>query len=364
MTMVPYSALCTEMSEDFKERNRLSGTRMVFSVFSTMAVALFAEKIIKTQSDPGLGHLYMGMVFACLFAVPWLFVFLGTWELPVKKVNNEETLGIFRNFKTIFQNKSFRIHIIMYIAAYSTMDIVMAWLKFYLTDYLGKPGLLSLGLTILIITELLMLPLYIMLANWKSHGVALITGLSIWGVAMILFSMHTSETSNFLILANCFLIGVGLSAAVVMPWSMLPFVTDVDTLITGKHRAGTYAGAMTLIRKLIQGGFVLPLLGLVLTLIGYQTPNAAQIQNKDLIIQSATTLSWMKSLFILMPLAMIVLGIVASTFFRINKKSHGLMMAELARLDSGGKRSDVDPKVKAVCEQLSGKVYENLYPVN
>lgn len=364
MTMVPYSALCAEMTSDFKERNRLSGTRMIFSVISTMAVALFAERLIKGQSDPGMGHLYMGIVFSILFALPWIFVFLGTWELPVKKIDNEETIGIFGNFKTVFRNKSFRIHIIMYIASYSTMDIVMAWLKFYLTDYLGKPELLSKGLTILIVTELLTLPLYIMLANWKSHGTSLVAGLSVWGIAMVLFGFHTSSTPSVLILGNCFLIGMGISAAVVMPWSILPFVTDVDTLITGRHRAGTYAGAMTLIRKLIQGAFVLPLLGLVLTLINYQTPNAAQIVDKTVIMQSSATLLQMKVFFIMMPLLMIIIGIVAAAFFRIDKKSHSIIMDEMVRLDGGGTKAAVDPQVKAVCERLTGLKYEILYPVN
>lgn len=364
MTMVPYSALCAEMSTDFAERNRLSGTRMIFSVFSTMAVALFAERIIRSMDDPGMGHLYMGFVFACLFALPWIFVFLGTWELPVKKTVGDEAGGIFGNFGTIFRNRSFRVHIVMYIAAYSTMDIVMAWLKFYLTDYLGKPGILSMGLAILILTELVMLPLYIMLANRKGHGAALVTGLSVWGVAMILFAFHTPATPSPVILANCCLIGAGLSAAVVMPWSMLPFVTDVDTLITGKHRAGTYAGAMTLIRKLIQGAFVLPLLGLLLTLISYRTPDAEEIRSKAVILQSPGTLQAMKFLFIGMPLVMIAVGIAASFFFRINKSTHAVMMGEIRRLDAGGKRENVDPAVRAVCETLSGHSYGDLYPVN
>ncbi len=364
MTMVPYSALCTEMSTDFKERNRLSGTRMIFSVLSTMAVALFAERIIRSMDDPGQGHLYMGLVFACLFALPWIFVFIGTWELPVKQTATVDGSGIFRNFGTIFRNRSFRVHIVMYIASYSTMDIVMAWLKFYLTDYLEKPALLSTGLAVLILSELAMLPLYIVLANKKGHGTALVTGLSIWGAAMILFAFHTPATSSFVIIANCFLIGTGLSAAVVMPWSMLPFVTDVDTLITGKHRAGTYAGAMTLIRKLIQGAFVLPLLGLLLTLIAYKTPNAEEIRTKAVILQSVGTLSAMKLCFIGMPLVMIALGIVASFFFRINKSTHAVIMDEMRRLDSGGKREDADPQVRSVCETLSGHPYEELYPVH
>jgi len=360
MTMVPYSALCAEMTEDFAERNRLSGTRMIFSVLATMIVAVFAERIIKSSADPAVGHLSMGLVFAVIFAVPWILVFLGTWEMPSRQAVGDEdsgALAVFKNFGTIFRNKSFRTHILMYIAAYTSMDVVMAWLKFYLNDVLRKPGILSSGLAVMILCELAMLPAYVALANKKSHGTALIAGFAVWFAGMGIFALHTPETPNPMILVNCALIGAGLSAAVSIPWSILPFVTDVDTLITGKRRAGTYAGAMTLIRKLIQGLLVLPMLGLVLTLIEYRPATGA-----EQVVQTAKTLAAMKFMFIATPMLFIVIGIAASTRFRINKKTHRIMINEISRLENGGSKTDVPEETKEVCERLSGHPYKELMP--
>ncbi len=360
MTMVPYSALCAEMTEDFAERNRLSGTRMVFSVLATMIVAIFAERIIKSSADPAAGHLAMGLVFAVLYALPWIFVFFGTWELPSRAAAEDEETGplaVFRNFGTIFRNRSFRVHILMYIAAYTSMDVVMAWLKFYLNDVLQKPGILSTGLAVMIVCEMVMLPAYVALANRKSHGTALITGFAVWFVGMGVFAFHTPETSNTVILLNCALIGAGLSAAVSIPWSILPFVTDVDTLITGKRRAGTYAGAMTLIRKLIQGLLVLPTLGLVLTLIEYRPATGPET-----VVQTAKTLGLMKLFFIATPMVCIALGIVASLRLAINKKTHRIMMEEIGRLEKGGRKEDAAAETKEICERLSGHPYESLMP--
>jgi oligogalacturonide transporter len=200
-----------------------------------------------------------------------------------------------------------------------------------------------------------------MIANRKSHSFALIIGLFIWGIATFLFNFHTPLSSNILVYLNCFLIGAGLSSAVVMPWSMLPFVTDVDILITAKKRAGTYAGAMTLTRKLIQGALVLPLMGLILKVIDYQTPTQAQIQAKAILTQSPETLAKMKFMFIVMPLTTIIIGIIASLFFKINKNTHTVLMNEIERLDKGGKKEDVTPETKKVCEMLTGMKYEKLY---
>ena len=51
-------------------------------------------------------------------------------------------------------------------------------------------------------------------------------------------------------------------------YDFLPFVVDVDELITGKNRAGTYSGGLTFIRKFMQG-LVALILGVLLQFIGY-----------------------------------------------------------------------------------------------
>lgn len=348
--MVPYSALGAEMTTDFKERNRIFGLRMIFSMASTLIVGLFAQPIIDMYATPAEGHKMLGIFSGLFCAIPFIFVFLGTWELPYER-NKSEYKNFFRNFITIFNNRSFRIHIGMYIFAYAAMDVLMSWLKFYMNDYLERPKFLSIGLGAIIITQILSISLYIYLANKKGKGFAYILGMTIWGIAMLLFSFQTAQSSTALLIINCILIGFGLSAAVYVPWAILPFVTDVDELITGEKRAGTYSGAMTLTRKMIQGLIVLPLLGLMLNIIDYK-PNA---------IQSADTIISMKYMFIFTPILFIIIGIYFATRFKINPKTHKIMMDEIERLKSGGSKLDVNIDTKNVCQALTGISYEKLY---
>ena len=356
MVLVPYSALSAEMTLDFQKRNRLTGTRMVFSMTATLTAGVAAQPLIDAFGNQRTGHLVMGIVFGAFFALPYLLVFLGTWELPVAKKPLRKDLNIFRNFGSIFRNRSFQIHIMMYIFAYAGMDVLMAWLKFYMIDYLRRPGFVTIGLGTILITQIIALPIYVRIANKKGHGIAYRIGLGIWALAIALMALQSTDSPSILLILNCFLIGAGMSAGVMIPFQLLPFVADVDELITSEHRAGTYAGAMTLIRKLIQGALVLPLMGLLLELIGYQAHSAEQA-----VQQSPATLMWLQILFIGSPLILAIAGVLISTRFPITPANHAVLRDEIDRLRSGGSMKDVDPATKDVCEKLSGQKYETLY---
>jgi oligogalacturonide transporter len=423
LAMVPYSALSAEMTRDFKQRNKLTGFRMFFSMFATLLAGVLAQPLIFMFDDPKTGHLVMGLVFGLFFAIPWIFLFLGTWELPQDKDEKEQKIHFLKNFLSIFENKSFRIHITMYICAYGAMDIMMAWLKFYLVDYLNRGGFMTIGLGFIILTQLLVLPLYIYISNRKGHAFSFKIGLSVWAVAMILFSLHTETSPQIYLILNCIMIGAGMGAGVIIPYQLLPFITDVDELITRQKRARTYSGSISLLRKLIQGAVVLPLLGLLLATIGYLGPipekfTADQFENEIVqviddstseeilrsayilkdnmyqlsaeagadskrdvrfildnidykgvgggrkkidIQQSPLTLKWMKILFILSPVIFILSGLFASMAFKITPGNHKIFMKEISRLKSGESKDRVDEKTAKICELLTGKKYADLY---
>lgn len=366
MVMVPYAALNAEMSSDYAVRTRLSGSRIVFSQLSALLAGTIPTMIINGRSAPGpggldpvqTGYLIMALVFATLYALPWAFVLAGTWELPYVQSRPRErgTLGqeiksVFRGFGTIFVNRSFRIHISMYLFAYCAMDILMAMMIYYMTYNLGRPELYPLGMGSLLLTQILMLPVYVRISNRRGKGFAYRLGLSVWAGALFLGLFLGAETPLPFFVALCILIGSGLSAGVMIPWAILPSITDVDEMITGRRRAGIYSGSMTLVRKMAQGLVALPLVGVVLQAIGY-------VANQP---QSPETLLWMKLFFVLGPGLLIVAGVITALRFRITPKSHALLSAELQRLRGGGKKEDVEAETRKVVEELTGMSYSDLY---
>ncbi|HDP81265.1 MAG TPA: MFS transporter [Spirochaetes bacterium] len=353
MVMIPYRALNAEMSPEYTVRTKLTGAKMIISQISSLLAGTLPKIIIDRlyAGNPGKGFLVMGVAFSLLYSLPWIVVFLGTWELKLPEGEEKTGISFWKGLSSLMVNRSFRIHMGLYIAAYSAMDLLMAMFIYYLTYYLDKSGIYSLCLGVMFITNMLMLPVYVFIANKKGKGFAYNIGLAVWFSAMALSTLLTPATPTWAMAAFSFMIGLGMSAGVLMPWAILPSLVDVDELITGKQRAGFCSGAMTLIRKLVQA-LTLFVFGVLLDLIGY-VPK---------VTQTPDTLFWLKMLFFVAPGACIILGIFFGSKFRITPATHGVLKEELERLRSGGDRSAVSAEARNICELLTGLEYGKLFP--
>ncbi|GAB1456909.1 hypothetical protein MASR2M48_22170 [Spirochaetota bacterium] len=187
---------------------------------------------------------------------------------------------------------------------------------------------------------------------------------------------------------------------------------------------------MTLIRKLIQGALVFPVLGLVLAGIGYLGPVPASLRADTMtstilprsaaasladravleraynpavgsqqadgllelepnlkpdemravrraldaaaykgsgatkrtvsVVQPEGTAGKIRALFAILPMILLGFGIVSSARMRLDPDNHRIMMAEVARLDAGGSKTDAPTEAIRVCEVLSGMKYDKL----
>lgn len=351
MVMVPYAALNADMSTDYKVRARMSGSRMAFSGVAAVLGGTLPSMIIKRFPDNlSAGYLVMAIGFGILFALPFIAVFFGTWELPVVREEKKERKGIFRQFFAVLKNRSFRWHILMYIFAYSSMDVLMALFAYFLTYYLKMPGAYPIAMGALLLTQIGMLPVYVTLGNRWGKARAYILGMSLWLIGMALSLTLGPDSSVIALALVCMTIGTGTSAAVLIPWAILPSVIDVDELMSGEKRSGVYAGAMTLARKLIQGLIAMPLIGVVLQGIGF-------VSKAD---QSPETLQGLRIFFFIGPMIMIVLGILVASRFRITPLTHQVLSDEIERLRKGGSPDDVTEDTRKICEELTGNRYNDL----
>lgn len=365
MVMVPYSALNAEMTCDYKTRMRLSGARMMCSQFSSLVSAVVPKLIIDTfyHDNKVEGFLVMSIIFGIFYMIPWLIVFWGTWEMePCEEMQSLTFAGFFRELFSMRRNRSFRIHIGMYIASYAAMDVLMSLFIYYLTYYIGDEKIFSSCVGAMLLAQVSMLPVYVFISNKKGKGFAYIIGLIIWGTGLSITAFFTPSTPRAFIIAVSALMGTGLSAGGMVPWAILPSVTDVDEMITGKKRAGSYAGAMTFIRKIVNA-LTIFFLGLMLDIIGYKKPIIETIDGVTRSInqpQTPETLFALRILFFLVPLLLIIAGIVIARKFNITPETHALLIAEIERLKAGGSKTDVDARTRAVCEELTGQSYERL----
>ena len=89
-----------------------------------------------------------------------------------------------------------------------------------------------------------------------------------WLTAVMLSLAFLPSTAGMLIYLIAALAGLGIAAAHVIPWSIIPDVVDDDELRTGHRREGTFYGYMVFLQK-AGTAIILALIPWILSLTGY-----------------------------------------------------------------------------------------------
>ena len=350
MLMVPYNSLMTEMTTDYKKRSNLSAAKMGFSQFSALIAGTIPGYIVNTlyKDNPEKGFMLVGLFFGIAYAIPWIVVFLGTWEDDTVAVENTKTLSeSFKQLFSLFKNRTYKIHILMYIFAYSAMDILSASFIYYVTYVMGRKEIFTLCLGSMLIFQLLLLPLYFHIANKIGKGKVYTIGASITVLVLMVFLFVPNNSPKMLLIILSACLGVGFCPIIAMPWAMLPESSDVDELLHGDQRTGAVSGTFTLTRKMVQA-VILWLFGLLLAAIGF-TENAPT--------QSVETVKGLKIIFSIAPLIFIAIGLIISLSYPVTPHTFKICRKELDRVRAGGNPEEADNKTRKVCSKLMGHEY-------
>ena len=281
VSYIPYAALSAEITKDFSERNKLNGSRLMFSFIATLLGGLLAQPIIDAFHGSMMGYFVMSIVFALIFALPWIPLYFETWELLEEKRQKKSDAKFIKNFLSLFKSRSCRIHIAMYVCSYGALDIVMSLVLFYIVDYLNRGSVFIIAQGSLLLTMMATLPIHNRIINKKGHKPVYVAALIIFAVSIVLMSFHTPQTNPVFLILNMVLMGIGISANNLIPHQLLPFLADIDKLMSGENRAGTYSAAMTLTRKLFLGLVIMTTIGFVLSGIGYKNPVPSVLTQKQ-----------------------------------------------------------------------------------
>jgi GPH family glycoside/pentoside/hexuronide:cation symporter len=106
--------------------------------------------------------------------------------------------------------------------------------------------------------------------------------------------------------------GVGVAAAHVLPWAILPDAIEWYEYKTGERHEGMFYSITTLARKVTSAGTV-PIIGVVLELTGYQ-PNLAQ--------QSAEAVSGIKMVIGPIPAVLLCVGIFIAYKYPLDRDDY------------------------------------------
>ena len=352
MVMVPYTAILTDLTADYKERASYSGFRLTFSTLSAIIAGVVPMMIVnRFPNNTKLGFMIMGLCFGLFYALPWILVFCGTWEQPREsKKEEEEKLNFKQYFETVFKNKSFRAHAGMFISSQTATDFLTTLFTYYLSYYLGRGQDFSLVLGVLLVVQVLVMPVHIRISKKYGKTTPLKIGAVCWIGAMLLALWVRPGQSLVLVFAIAAISAIGTAAAVFVPWSIISEVADVDEIISTKRREGIYCGMATLLRKAARSITIL-VIGLVLQRIGY----VANIE------QAEHVKTGIKLLFSLSPIIFLLLALYFTSKYKMTEEKYLILTEEIKRRKSGGLKEQVERRTQEVCEELTGLPYEKLW---
>jgi glycoside/pentoside/hexuronide:cation symporter, GPH family len=126
-----------------------------------------------------------------------------------------------------------------------------------------------------------------------------------------LISLNAATPFN-LLLGLCVLAGIGVGAAHVLPWAIIPDAIEWDELNTGERHEGMFYSLVTLMQK-IASSVAIPLVLLVLDFTGYM-PNSAQ--------QPENALLGIRIVIGPIPAVILILGILFAVMYPLDRERY------------------------------------------
>lgn len=316
---MPYFALTPELTEDYDERTELTGYRMFFSILGGLISFVLPMMIIGQMSPGNAGNVFrMGLIFGLAAAIPLVLVFFGTSEKPYFiKLKRPKLLA---SLKAAFKNRPFVFSAVIYLFTWTGMHIIEANLLYYIKYVVQRENMTEVIMATIFVTAIISLPLWDWISKKFNKRLAYIYGIGFWAVVQILLITVTAASSLAYLLSLCVLAGIGVGAAHVLPWAMIPDTIEVDELNTGERHEGMFYSLVMLLSK-ATNAIAVPLALVVLDLSGY-IPNAA--------VQPRSTLTGIRLVVGPIPAVLLVCGIIFAIFYPLSREDHHTVVQELA----------------------------------
>ncbi|MCU0490439.1 MAG: MFS transporter [Chloroflexaceae bacterium] len=336
---VPYSSMTAELTSDYDERTALNSFRFAFSIGGSLVAGIIHGMLITrfcadatacTPAESQPGYLLSAAIFGVVIALPFFWCVAGTRERYQPDASRaKQGLGallgevsreILGQMRVALSNRPFLFVVGIYLCSWMALQVTQNVIGFYLTFYLQRADMFPIVLLAVQGSALIFLFVWGAISRRIGKKAVYYYGMSFWVLVQAgLFFLPSDQIMLAVVLA--FLAGVGIATAYLVPWSMLPDVTDLDELETGQRREGIFYGVMTLIQKTCVGlgiGFTLQVLqwyGFDGQLLPGQQPESALL-----------ALRWMVGP---VPTVILIVGMLLVFLYPITREKHAEILRQL-----------------------------------
>ncbi|HRX43373.1 MAG TPA: MFS transporter, partial [Clostridia bacterium] len=225
LVMVPYQAILPEMVDDYDQRTSFTAYRMLFSILGGLLAVAIPDIIVGGYADKYKGFMLMAVIFAVIIAIAPLFPFFGTYEKQ-REVQRQKFPGFKTYLKPIFSNVPFRLSILIYFFTWSGIAMVEAMFMYFFTYWLRREDLFLIIVATLFILAAVFLPIWVRISEKLEKRTAYMIGILELAISLILVIFIKPDTPVWMIFALVVFLALGVSAAHVMPHTLIPDCID------------------------------------------------------------------------------------------------------------------------------------------
>jgi oligogalacturonide transporter len=276
-------------------------------------------------------------------------------------------VNMFRDLFSTLRIKAFRQHLSLYLGGYISQDIFnTAFPLFVATVMMGATLVISQLMTTMYVAQLVSVMIAINVVIRTGPTAAYRMAIGFVGAALLLFLAfylirpagfaeglaamggNLFSAANPMVLFWLFvpiiLAGLGRGTLNFVPWSVYNYLPDIDE-------------AVTFVRKIAQSGAIVVTTSLI-GLGGYVSadkahPGAAVVQSPEAV--RAVVLVMVGG-----PILVMLWGLVVSWSFRLNARTHQVLIHEVERLRAGETQAE-SAESRAIVENLTGWRFERLW---
>ena len=329
---MPYYALTPELTSDYDERTSLTTTRMFFSILGSLIAFTVPLLIVDGFNPSHAGRvLLMGGAFGLISAIPLFLVFFGTRER--EEFMNQEPSGIRQAIRAASNNRPFIFGMVIFLFTWVTISIIQLIMLYYIKYVVQREAVSDLIMATIFVTAMFALPLWEWLSRKWNKRLAYIAGVAFLALVLLSLASLNPATGMAVILVLCVLAGIGVAAAHVLPWSIIPDAIEYGEMQTGERHEGMFYSLITLAQK-VAVSIALPLALLVLNYSGY-------VANSS--VQPASAVNGIRIVAGPIPTVLLGMGILFAALYPLGRENYSQIARDLeARRKAGARRNPND----------------------
>ena len=371
MVDVPHTAMLPTLAPEYNKRTQYTSVSYIFNsvgmIPSYIILLIFlgafgsSNALSENSKTP---FLLTGIVLSIVYACS-VFATFKTCKEPSslnEKLPPLDIKSAINEYVQVFRNKSFRDYFAMSFFWQMARSFFSTTTVYYITYLANLYKYYPIFNTFAGVFESLAFPLNYALTmkKGKSKCGAIVTPFMIIGLALALFVKPSQPGSVsiisliIMILGGAVLYPFGMSGLGFVGNNVLPDITDVDELITGRRREGVIGTFNTMVKQ-VTGGIMTFSVGVVLDSFGLVTGN------KGVYIAQTDTALWGIRLCVsILPMISALIAWLLLRRFKMTKDDHTMIRAAIATKHKYGSVT-LSEEEKARCELLSGYKLENTW---